>query len=380
MCGIFGICYGPDGPEAEDWSPSDFLQIMFPAIVHRGPHAWGYMYHSTGSEQIDYFKSPGRCDNQQAALQMVAPEAGLDWIVGHVRYATNGKPEFNQNNHPILHGDIIGVHNGVLKDWQRIIKDTGRQDPSSEVDSEAIFAAVNKWGMRGGLSRIQGDMVTVFASLKSPATLRIARSHGRPLVYATTKAGSLIFASESCVIDATGIDTTTHAKFEGRYRMLTVRSGRITERVQYKAEAPRQFEGTRGITDYMSGGGHGGGHRLVSPQRESTPREAGPLMINKVDRYGGTYRGANMWELPDGRMVNAEQYVEWAVQKRIDILRAQVKAQKEAQATPASKSAESKPPQPAAAAVPATERKVTPEDVRVRLEQARAVVENNGNQ
>lgn len=348
MCGIWGISYGPGGPDAEMWTPAELAQLMFPAIVHRGPHSWGIMSCSGDEDAIDTFKMVGRCDTKAALAEMdtVVP-SDIKWLVGHVRYATHGKPDNLANDHPIHHGKIIGVHNGVLRHgWQEVLAETGREDDSAEVDSEAIFAAVNKWGPKAGLARINGDMVAVFTSTDNPAVLRIARSFGRPLVYAFTPAGSMVFASECKVLTATGMDYSTPIDFAGKYRMLSVRGGKITRREQYRSQSWTKFEGgSRGITDYFEsqraertpapGGrkpdalappprdwmkppaGVVNGHpiRHVSVANAPAPRATG-RQHGKQTSLGAVNIGGGWWQLPNGQVIDANEYIEWAVEQR----------------------------------------------------------------
>lgn len=232
MCGIFGISYGEGGPASEDWTPNEFMQIMFPAIVHRGPHAYGWMWYD-GSD-IWYQKFEGRADTPEALDTMaIDNESEVKWMVCHVRYATHGSPENLLNNHPLQHGNIIGVHNGVIRNYQEILDVTGRDNPETEVDSESIFAAIDHYGHRAGLRKINGDMVAVYANTQKPNTLHIARTHGRPLEMCRSNNGSTFFASEGGVIDATGI---THSPFSGvsMNRLLRVRGGKITERITFR--------------------------------------------------------------------------------------------------------------------------------------------------
>lgn len=231
MCGIFCISYGADGPEAEEWSPSEMLSMMFPAIVHRGPHAYGWMYFD--GEQVVSQKFVGRSDTKAAQKNMVVPD-NIKWIVGHVRYATHGSPEVLLNNHPIKHGEILGVHNGVIRNHQSILAQTGREDVKTEVDSEAIFAAVNKWGHLPGLRRIQGDMVTIYTNLNKPSMLYIGRTVGRPFETARTPGGAFIGASEGGVIDSTGINHTTFSSVRTN-RLLRIRDGKILARADIVA-------------------------------------------------------------------------------------------------------------------------------------------------
>jgi len=58
--------------------------------------------------------------------------------LGHCRQGTIGDKEDNENNHPIKIGNLIGIHNGVIKNHDEIFENLGcKRD--GEVDSEAIF-------------------------------------------------------------------------------------------------------------------------------------------------------------------------------------------------------------------------------------------------
>lgn len=233
MCRLWGISYGPGGPESEDWTPSELAQIMFPALVRGGPHAWGWM--SWDGEEVSTTKYPGRCDTPEA-MSLMDLDPNAKWIAAHTRMATHGSPEDMRNNHPIKHGKFLGMHNGVLRNHQAILNITGREDPKTEVDSEAIFAAVDHWGHRKGLSKIYGDMVAVYTNLeKSTRTVHIARSSGRPLVFAKTKAGSLIWASEEQAIEATGLEIIGKMNHLGTNRLMRVREGKVVEKTTFKA-------------------------------------------------------------------------------------------------------------------------------------------------
>lgn len=265
MCGIVGISYSPEGQQEEVWSPSDLLQILLPESVHRGPHAYGWMY-CTADGEIHVVKYKGRSDTREAIATMVIPpehEAGIQWLVGHVRYFTHGSPEYMGNNHPIVHGKIVGVHNGVLYNHRSILEVTGREDSKVEVDSEAIFAAVDHWGHRRGLAMVSGDMVAVYANREKPATLHIARKVGRPLEFVHTQGGGLMFASEQKIMDATGMKDSPYSSLKP-HRLVRVKQGRIVERINLPLPPPpatrapvrrlpvgawRNFEGAEHVHD-----------------------------------------------------------------------------------------------------------------------------------
>lgn len=233
ICRIFGISYKGDTPEA--LTATEIALIMYPALIHQGPHAWGWMQYD-GEGDISFHKEPGRATtNGSRAVQreLIAPKCG--WLVGHVRYATHGKPEHNINNHPIAHGNVIGVHNGVLRNHEDILAKTGREDPSCIVDSEAIFAAVNKWGPKKGLAKIRGDMVAVYADSRKPNDLTIARTHGRQITLGWTEKGNIVFASEEQALHQIEPEVRfTKFSTVSENRLLVIRNGEIIRRTTFR--------------------------------------------------------------------------------------------------------------------------------------------------
>lgn len=324
MCGIWLVSYGPDGPGAEEWTPAEFASIFFPAIVHRGPHAYGWMYYDGTDIVVQKYK--GRADTKRALARMADIPDNVQWIVGHVRYATNGSPNQMVNNHPIVHDKIIGVHNGVLRNYREILAQTGRHDDTAEVDSEAIFAAVNKWGHKAGLNRIAGDMVAVYVNKEFPQSLNVARLHGRPFEICTTPTGAWMGASEQRVIDAAGIE---HNQFSplSTYRLLRVKMGRVLERANLNPQAPappaRVNWSYQGLTDQMTPdkprrapkypagrvpvGDAGIKPDLSNPRWSSTGQN-----LKEGQRWGG-------WIMHNNQLISMQEYAAM-IDKQIDAL------------------------------------------------------------
>src|SRR3990167_1424815 len=62
-------------------------------------------------------------------------------LVGHCRHATNGTPQVNDNNHPVVAGNIMLVHNGVIWNNKELVADW-KEAP--EVDTVAIAHVLDK--------------------------------------------------------------------------------------------------------------------------------------------------------------------------------------------------------------------------------------------
>jgi hypothetical protein len=132
-------------------------------------------------------------------------------LVGHTRAKTVGT-EFNpNNNHPIIIGNIIGVHNGGIKNVKKIydkhnIKSTG------DVDSEAVIQLLNEVAPDRPLTlddaayvtqRIEGPRAVIAFNSKHPDTLVFFRNHERPIeITYLDSLGLLVLHSETPFLKA----------------------------------------------------------------------------------------------------------------------------------------------------------------------------------
>lgn len=63
-------------------------------------------------------------------------------VMVHTRFPTCGDKRNNANNHPVIHGNVVGVHNGHINNHEDLF-DKLKVKRIGEVDSEAIFAMLN---------------------------------------------------------------------------------------------------------------------------------------------------------------------------------------------------------------------------------------------
>lgn len=77
--------------------------------------------------------------------------------LGHCRAGTTGDKEDNENNHPIKIRNLVGIHNGVIRNHDVIFKQLGcKRD--GKVDSEAIFRLFDHF-TNGGKEPFTMDML-----------------------------------------------------------------------------------------------------------------------------------------------------------------------------------------------------------------------------
>ena len=99
----------------------------------RGPHAWGIAWYDRDGE-LHMYKQTGRISESLDMLK-IARDALL--LIGHTRWATQGTPDDNRNNHPHASDDGWYVHNGTIPSYRRLIH-THQLVPRTDCDSEVI--------------------------------------------------------------------------------------------------------------------------------------------------------------------------------------------------------------------------------------------------
>jgi hypothetical protein len=115
-------------------------------------------------------------------------------MVGHNRYATQGAVS-KRNAHPFEFENLIGVHNGTLRNkWQ--LKDA----KDFSVDSENLYHVISEEGLTSALSNLDGAWALVWWD-KVLDKLHILRNKERPLYYVETESKNVYFASEGWMLE-----------------------------------------------------------------------------------------------------------------------------------------------------------------------------------
>ena len=63
-------------------------------------------------------------------LDAVELPSGVTEALVHVRDFTKGHPTLLANNHPIRHGSVVGIHNGVIDNDEELFARTASSTPS----------------------------------------------------------------------------------------------------------------------------------------------------------------------------------------------------------------------------------------------------------
>src|ERR1043166_2795623 len=195
MCGIAG--YSLSGSSSVERTLA--AQALLAGIAERGADAVGYAHRCPGGS-VEIHKQ--RSGASALLDQVVLPNDATEVLV-HVRDYTKGHPRIEANNHPIRHGAVVGVHNGILFNDDELMEQHGfeRAEPLMTVDSEAIFAlAEAAEGHASALEQLRGSMATAWIDGRRDGTVFLARGVGRPLWIGIGRE-ELFFASTKAALE-----------------------------------------------------------------------------------------------------------------------------------------------------------------------------------
>ncbi len=118
----------------------------------------------------------------------------LKMAIGHNRAATMGSLEAD-NAHPFTFGNITGVHNGTLRNWDNLANIEG-----NDLDSRALIYSISEKGIEWTWKNFNGAAAVVWWD-NSDNSLNFIRNSERPLFYVRNEANNALFwASESWII------------------------------------------------------------------------------------------------------------------------------------------------------------------------------------
>ena len=222
MCGIAGYSFGG----ASELSRTLAAQALLAGIAERGADAVGYAHRSGGRLELHKQQT-----GASALLESVVVPADATQVLVHVRDYTKGHPTIAANNHPVRHGSVTGIHNGIITNDDELFARHGfdRQEPGMTVDSEAIFALVDARGTAPDvLEELIGAMAAAWLDERQPDVLHLARGFGRPLWIARGR-NEVLFASTRHALEVTerALGTTFRKTEVAEGRLLSLADGAL---------------------------------------------------------------------------------------------------------------------------------------------------------
>jgi glucosamine 6-phosphate synthetase-like amidotransferase/phosphosugar isomerase protein len=195
MCGIAG--YSLAASSRLDRTLA--AQALLAGIAERGADAVGYAHRSPGNDVVVHKQRSGA----SALLDEIAIPAASSEVLVHVRDYTKGHPTIAANNHPVRHGAVVGIHNGIIFNDDELLgaHDCARAEPGMTVDSEAIFAlAAHAPDDPRALEALCGSMAAAWIDERSAQCVHVARGVGRPVWIGQGQEG-VFFASTKLALE-----------------------------------------------------------------------------------------------------------------------------------------------------------------------------------
>lgn len=214
MCGLVGTVL----PEHIAASDLEKIRAIFVnnllANEIRGPKATGVVV-SQADGTVFSLKQPiaaSKFVETPEFKEFMAIHVNLDTrlLLGHTRDPTKGSINNHVNNHPIIVGDTVGVHNGVITNDDAIFLELAEKNHLDErigsVDSEAIFALFDEVGGECPLAEyvteisarvrlLCGSFTTLFFNKKKPTQLFCLRYDNPISCHFDEALGCLFFSS-----------------------------------------------------------------------------------------------------------------------------------------------------------------------------------------
>jgi glucosamine 6-phosphate synthetase-like amidotransferase/phosphosugar isomerase protein len=231
MCGIAG--YSLDAASRLDRTVA--ARALLAGIAERGADAVGYAYRGAGAIHVHKQRS-----GASALLERIEIPAAAIQVLVHVRDYTKGHPTIAANNHPIRHGSVVGIHNGIVVNDDDLFARHAieRAEPEMTVDSEIIFALAERSRGRTApaLEQLYGSLATAWLDEQRPELL-LARGIGRPLWIGRGR-HELLFASTRTALElAEQVGGVALRKRELRVgTLLAVDGGRIVARERFRPD------------------------------------------------------------------------------------------------------------------------------------------------
>ena len=291
ICGIIGLIRRDVKKSAFKFGDAIYDMLFMDTL--RGYHSTGLFvkdWDSTRKEWfINYHKqaiSGVGFVNSKEFNQVMSPSTNIMFAVGHNRAATVGKVN-DENSHPFFTENLTGVHNGSLKgSWRYDLK----APADVEVDSHAIYTAINKEGIQWTIDRINGAYSLVWYDDRND-TLNFLRNSERPMWFVESDE-FVGFGSEKHIIAAAmernGMKVTGFEELPPHVHVSIDVSGRGGE-VAIEAYTPKELWKT---TTYVGNIYQGGKATTVTGNNSSVteikPNQTGVTPTAYVPKYTST--------------------------------------------------------------------------------------------
>lgn len=212
MCGVFGWNFSGAVPRQHG------ILAMALAVQNesRGNHGWGYCgFEDDGSLVMN--KGVGSF-TANAPFELLSE---MPMVQCHTRYSTTGS-KTQENSHPFQIGNIIGVHNGIIRNCYALENKYPERKPF-QVDSMHIFAHLNE---EKDMNELDGYAAVTYMDIReawptrkmrlfvfNTDDLHVARINGVGTVWSSNKSHLIRALRASGYSAATKDNSTTPREF-----------------------------------------------------------------------------------------------------------------------------------------------------------------------
>lgn len=221
MCGIFGIIAG-ERCRLDRASLERTVEFLFRRSEERGKEASGLAVRLP--DGIEVFKSADRASHmlrtetfrdflRRTLDRLFAADGkpqGLSYaLIGHSRLVTNGIETLERNNQPVITGQSVGIHNGIVVNDSALWAAHPGLRREAEVDTEVIYrlldAHAEKLGsdaaaLRAVFSEVEGTASIAYLTRRGPS-VGLATNNGSLYVAYDASSALLLFASERFTLE-----------------------------------------------------------------------------------------------------------------------------------------------------------------------------------
>ena len=223
MCGIFGVTVGKNSNFSTSLLKST-VDNLFKLSESRGKEASGLAFFEKEKKSIKVYKKPEPAsflihDKKYKKIFGSSLTYPLT-ILGHARLVTNGTLENNKNNQPVVKDGIVGIHNGIIVNDEKLWKDFHKLTRNYEVDTEVILSLVRFFlnkaqslpeAVRKTFKQIEGS-ASIGLLFNDINYLLLATNTGSLYIYHNKDNRIFIFASERYILETllkkTGLDSS----------------------------------------------------------------------------------------------------------------------------------------------------------------------------
>ena len=226
MCGIVGYI----GKE----QAAPILLGGLRKLEYRGYDSAGIAVRGDDAEGITIVKAKGRLQRLADKTDDGRAVPGTCGI-GHTRWATHGEPsEINAHPHTSDDGNVVGVHNGIIENYQELKDKLLRKGYSfySETDTEVIVKLVDYYYKKYNIGPVDAIAKTMVRVRGSYALVMMFKDYPGEIWTARKDSPMIIGAQEDAsyiASDVPAILKYTHSVYYiDNHEMARVRAGEVT--------------------------------------------------------------------------------------------------------------------------------------------------------